>query len=161
MRFKVYSFIFVFFLCFTLFACAPPQEEEMDVAQVRQAIEEANVEFGDAVRQGDATALAALYTENATLMPDESDMIQGKQAIEEFWGGGLQMGIKDAVLTTVDVFGSGDLAYEIGKFALTIQPEGQEPIEQKGKYVVVWKQQEDGSWKLHVDIWNKSMPAQM
>ena len=160
MRFSVYSFIFVFFLCFTLFACAPPQEEEMDVAQVRQAIEEANVKFGDAIRQGDATALAALYTEDAALLPPDSDMIQGKQGIEEFWSGGLQMGIKDAVLTTLDVSGSGDLAYEIGKVALTIQPEGQEPMEQKGKYVVVWKQQEDGSWKLHVDIWNSSIPPQ-
>lgn len=160
MRFKVYSFIFVFFLCFTLFACAPPLEEEMDVAQVRQAIEEANVKFGDAIRQGDATALVALYAEDATLLPADSDMIQGKQGIEEFWSGSLQMGIKDAVLTTLDVSGSGDLAYEIGKFALTIQPEDQEPMEQKGKYVVVWKQQEDGSWKLHVDIWNSSMPPQ-
>jgi len=87
-------------------------------------------------------------------------MIQGKQGIETFWSQGLQMGIKDAVLTTVDVFGSGDLAYEVGKFTLTIQPEGQEPIEQKGKFVVVWKKIADGSWKLHVDIFNYTLPVQ-
>jgi len=159
MKFASYSFIFVFVFCFVLLSCAPPQEE-MDVEQVRKAIEEANLKFGEAIRQGDAAALAALYTEDATLLPPDSDMIQGSQGIETFWNGGLQMGIKDAVLTTVHVSGSGDLAYEIGKFTLTIQPEGQDPIESKGKYVVVWKQTDDGSWRLHVDIWNSSMPAQ-
>jgi ketosteroid isomerase-like protein len=68
------------------------------------------------------------------------------------------MGIKEAVLTTVDVSGAGDLAYEIGRFALKVQPEGKEVIEQKGKYVVVWKKAPNQVWKLHVDIWN-SGPA--
>jgi len=54
----------------------------------------------------------------------------------------------------VDVSGAGDLAYEIGRFALKIQPEGKGLIEQKGKYVVVWNKAPDGVWKLHVDIWN-------
>jgi len=160
MKLTNYFFIFAFVFCFVLLSCVPPVKEEMDVDQVRKAIEEANLKFGEAVREGDATALADLYTEDATLLPPDSDMIQGKQGIEAFWNGGLKMGIKDAVLTTVDVSGSGDLAYEIGKFTLTVQPEGQEPIEQKGKYVVVWKQTDDGSWKLHVDIFNSSMPAQ-
>jgi uncharacterized protein (TIGR02246 family) len=159
MKFKNYSFIFVFVLCFVLLSCVPPATEEMDVEKVRMALEEANVKFGEVVRQGDAAALAALYTDDATLLPPDIEMIQGKQGIEGFWSGGFQMGIKDAVLTTVDVFGSGDLAYEIGKFTLKIQPEGQEPIEQKGKYVVVWKKTADGSWKLHVDIFNYTLPA--
>lgn len=160
MKLTNYSFIFVFIFCFVLLCCVPPLTEEMDVEKVRTAIEETNLKFGEAVRQGDAAALVALYTDDATLLPPDSDMIEGRQGIEAFWSGGLQMGIKNAVLTTVDVFGSGDLAYEIGKAAITIQPEGQEPIEMKGKYVVVWKQTDDSSWKLHVDIWNSSMPAQ-
>lgn len=160
MKFTNYSFIFVFVFCFVLLCCAPPPTEEMDVEKVRMAIEEGCLKFGEAVRQGDAAALAALYTDDATLLPPDSEMIKGKQGIEAFWSGGFQMGIKDVVLTTVDVFGSGDLAYEIGKANITIQLEGQEPIEQKGKYVVVWKQAADGLWKLHVDIWNNRMPAQ-
>jgi len=160
MKFANYSFIFVFLFCFILVCCVPPATEEMDVEKVRMAIEEANLKFGELVRQGDAAALAALYTDDATVLPPDIDMIQGKQEIEAFWSQGLQMGIKDAVLTTVDVFGSGDLAYEVGKFALTIQPEGQEPIEQKGKYVVIWKKTADGSLKLHVDIFNYTLPAQ-
>lgn len=84
----------------------------------------------------------------------------GEGAIQAFWAGGLQMGIKDAVLTTVDVLGMGDMVCEIGKYNLTIQPEGQEAMEDNGKYIVIWKKAEDGSWQLHIDIWNTSMPAQ-
>ncbi len=160
MRFKNYTYIFVFLFCFVLLCYAAPPEEKMDVEKVRKAIEESNLKFGEAARQGDAAALAALYTEDATLLPPNSEMIKGREGIEAVWSGVIQMGAKDVVLTTVDVYGSGDLAYEVGNYVLTIQPEGQEPIEDKGKYVVVWKQVADGSWKMHVDIWNSSLPKQ-
>ena len=130
----------------------------MDLTQIRHAIEKGNAKFGEAVRKGDGAAIAALYTEDATLLPPDSNKIKGRGGIEAFWKGGLQMGIKEAVLTTVDVSAGGELAYEIGTFALKVQPEGKEPIEQKGKYVVVWKKAPDAVWKLHVDIWN-SGPA--
>ncbi len=171
MKFKIFLFVTVLAMGFSLISCQGTQEQAeqveqeepvpvMDMAQVRQAVEEANVKFGEAVRMADAAALAGLYTEDARLLPPNSEMIEGKEGIEAFWGGGLQMGIKDAVLTTVDVLGMGDMVCEIGKYDLTIQPEGQEAIKDNGKYVVIWKKTMDGTWKLHIDIWNTSMPAQ-
>ncbi len=132
----------------------------MDLAQVRQAIEAANVRFGEAARSGDAATLASLYTEDARLLPPNSEMIQGREGIEAYWGGGFQMGIKDIVLTTVDVMGMGDMVCEIGKAVISIQPEGMDAIEDMAKYLVVWKKGVDGTWRLHVDIWNTSLPAQ-
>lgn len=131
----------------------------MDLSQVRKAIEEGNAKFGNAVRKGDGAAIAALYTEDATLLPPDSDAIKGRAGIEAFWKGGLRMGIKEAVLTTVDVSAAGDLAYEIGRFALKVQPEGKGVVESKGKYVVVWKKGPDAIWKLHADIWNSGPAA--
>ncbi len=148
--------VFGLFLGMITFSCH--NKESMDITQVRTAIEGANKKFMEAVRQANATLLASLYTEDATLLPPGGDMIKGRAGIEAFWSGGLQMGIKEAVLRTVGVSGAGDLAYEIGTFTLKIRPEGQEVVEQKGKYVVVWKKGPDGTWKLHADIWN-SGPA--
>jgi uncharacterized protein (TIGR02246 family) len=110
--------------------------------------------------RGDAASVAALYTDDATLMPPNSEMVQGKQGVQDFWSGAIQMGTKDVALTTVEVGGSGDTAYEIGKYTLKIQPAGQEATTGSGKYLVVWKRQADGTWKLHVDIWNMPMPGQ-
>lgn len=171
MKFKIFLFIIVLSMGFSLISCQGTQEQAeqveqqepvpvMDMAQVRLAIEGANAEFGEAVRMADAVAIAGLYTEDARLLPPNSEMIEGKEGIEAFWGGGLQMGIRDAVLTTVDVFGMGDMACEIGNYDLTIQPEGQEAMKDSGKYLVIWKKAMDGTWKLHVDIWNTSMPVQ-
>jgi uncharacterized protein (TIGR02246 family) len=131
----------------------------MEMAKVRQAIEGANGQFGDAVRRGDGAAIAALYTEDAKLLPPNSEMIQGREGIKAFWTGGLQMGIKDAVLTTIEVLGTGAVVCEIGKYDLTIKPEGHEAIKDIGKYLVVWKKSMGETWKLHVDIWNTSRPA--
>ena len=157
----------VFLLCWT-FGCQQAEEvaEEveaeqpaMDLAMVRQAIEEANMKFGEAARAGDAATLASYYTEDARLLPPNSEMIEGRAGVEAYWTGGFQMGIKDIVLTTVEVMGMGDMVCEIGKAKVSIQPEGMDAIEDSGKYLVVWKKGEDGMWRLHVDIWNSSLPA--
>ena len=132
----------------------------MDLSQIRPAIEKENAKFGEVFRQGDAGAVSTLYTEDAMLLPPNLDMIQGKEGIEAFWSGAMQMGVKDVVLSTVNLVGMGDFICEIGKYKLTIQPEGQEAFEDDGKYLVIWKQTEEGNWKLHIDIWNTSMPAQ-
>ncbi len=131
----------------------------MDIAQVRKAITKGNLKFGEAVRQHNGAAIGALYTDDAVILPPNGEMIRGKQAITAFWTGGLEMGIKEAVLTTVEVHGMGDLACEIGTYALKIQPAEHPVIEDSGKYVVLWKKQPNGAWKLHVDIWNTSLQA--
>jgi uncharacterized protein (TIGR02246 family) len=171
MKFKAFLMMFVLILSVFLISCKGTQEQVeqleqeepvpvMDMAQVRQSIEEANVKLGDAVRAGDAAALAGLYTEDAKLLPPNSEMIQGREGVEAFWAGGIQMGIKDVVLTTVDIMGMGDMVCEIGKATVTLQPEEGEAMEDIGKYVVIWKKTADGTWKLHVDIWNTNLPAQ-
>lgn len=146
---------------FSFFFCQAAQEEEMDLAKVRKAIEDVNLKFGEAFRQGDPAAVADFYTDDAVLLPPNSEIIKGKQSIEAFWSDVIAMGVKDVNLTTVEVMPMGDMACEIGKYSLTIQPEGlEEAIGDNGKFLVIWKQTEDGSWKLHIDIWNTSMPVQ-
>ena len=99
-----------------------------------------------------------MYTPDAIAFPPDSEMIRGNEAIGEFWKATRDSGVQSAALTTIDVGRSGDVAYEVGKVSLTIQSAGKEPTTAMAKYVVVWKRQVDGSWKLHRDIWN-SLPA--
>ena len=80
-------------------------------------------------------------------------MMQGRAAIQAFWQAVIGLGVKEAELETLDVEEGGEHhACEIGRYVLTIQ-QGGETVKRPGKYVVVWKQ-EDGDWKLDVDIWN-------
>lgn len=130
--------------------------EEMD-EEVRKDIKQIYIKFSDAVRKRDAAALTTLYTEDARLLPPNSEIIQGKQAIQNYWGVAFGFGPQEVTLTTVELAGIGDEVNEIGNFEYKIYPEGQEPIVDKGKFVVYWKRTADG-WKMHWDIWNSSLP---
>lgn len=125
---------------------------------VRDAINSAVQSFGDAFRRGDAAAVAALYAEDATLLPPGSPVTKGRDAIREFWQGAMSVGVREAKLETVEVESRDDLAYEVGRFEMAMQPPGGERAEVTGKYVVVWKREADG-WRMHVDIWNSDGPA--
>ena len=124
-------------------------------SNVREAIESGDNEFMESFKHGNAAAIAALYTEEGQLLPPNSDFIKGKKAIETFWKGAMEMGIKSAKLEIVEVGGLGETAYEVGKYTLFADNEN---ILDSGKYVVIWKQT-DGQWKMHRDIWNSLMPA--
>ena len=139
-------------------AYADSKGNDQGVREAQAAIEAANAKFSEAFARGDAKALAAMYTSDAIAFPPDSEMIRGNEAIGEFWKATRDSGVRAAVLTTVEVDRSGDVAYEVGKVSLTIQPAGKDPTTAVAKYVVVWKRQADGSWKLHRDIWN-SLPA--
>jgi len=125
-------------------------------SEVQAAIEAADGVFMEAFNRGDAVSLADLYTEKGQLLPTGSDVVTGKKAIQNFWQGVMDMGIKSARLETIEVEGHGDTAIEQGKY--TLRGESGNVLD-RGKYIVIWKQQA-GQWKLHRDIWTSSLSPQ-
>lgn len=123
--------------------------------KVRAAIEAANQVFMDAVRDGDLPGLVGLYTEDGQVLPPNAEIMSGHEAIQAFWQAVAGMGVKGALLETLEVEGHGDTAIEVGAYAMS--GEGDQVLD-RGKYVVIWKQQ-DEEWKLHRDIFNSSLPA--
>ena len=123
-------------------------------AEPRAAIEAADKQWEAAVSKGDAAAIAALYTATAQLLPPNSEFVSGTAAIQRFWQGFLDSGIRAAKLRTLEVEGHGDSAQEVGEYEVSDQ-DGR--MLDRGKYVVIWKR--DGTrWKLHRDIWTSSQP---
>ena len=121
------------------------------LAQDKATIEKLNDAWTAAFNKGDAAAVAAMYTEDAYVLPPGAELIKGRTAIEGFWRQAAQQ-IGDAKLTTVDVLPLGPgAAREIGKVAL--KTKSQPPQEIVGKYAVVWLKV-GGDWKLATDIWN-------
>jgi uncharacterized protein (TIGR02246 family) len=122
---------------------------------IRPQIESANAQFVSAFKRGDATSLASLYTSGAQLLPANSDFVRGTAAIRAFWQSVIDMGLKGANLETIEVEGHGDTAIEVGRYRLLASGDA---VADQGKYVVVWKN-DNGTWKLHRDIWTTSQPA--
>jgi uncharacterized protein (TIGR02246 family) len=121
------------------------------LAQDKATIEKLNGIWTTAFNKGDAAAVAALYTEDAYVLPPGSEIVKGRAAIEAFWRQAAQQ-LTDAKLTTVDVLPLGaEAAREIG--TVTLKTKTQPPQEIVGKYAVVWRKS-GGDWKLATDIWN-------
>ena len=130
-------------VCFGLLA-APA------LAQSKAAIQSLEDQWAAAFNKGDSAAVAALYTQDAYVLPAGGAMVKGRAAIEALWK--KDMGtIGDVKCTTLDVkpLGPG-AAREIG--TCTFKTKSQ-PQEGALKYAVVW-QKEGGQWKLSSDIWN-------
>lgn len=124
-------------------------------AQARPGIEAANRQFMEAFGRGDASGVARLYTSSAQLLPAHGDFVVGTPAIQRFWQGAMDMGLKEAILETAELEAHGDTAHEVGRY--TLKAAGGREAD-AGKYLVIWKL-EGGTWKLHRDIWTTSRPA--
>jgi uncharacterized protein (TIGR02246 family) len=121
---------------------------------VRSAIEAANAQFSAAAAKGDGATLAALYSTDGQVMPAGSDPIRGTDAIQKFWQGALDSGVAAVGLKTIDVFGHGPTATEVGEYELRDKAG---KILDHGKYIVVWRHS-DGTWKLLRDMFSTNVP---
>ena len=148
------SLMFVLGFSLAQFSCS--KSETFDELQVRKSIKAACTKYSQAIREENLPGVLDIYTTEATIIPPDGEMVWGKQAIEEMYKKLLQKGMKDIVFNTIEVGGSGDTAYEIGKTKVQIHPEGQAAFTDTTKYLVIWKRQADNTWKIHVSIWNFS-----
>ena len=131
-------------ICLVLFAGSA-------MAQQKPSIQKANEEWMAAFNKGDAAAVAALYSEDAYILPNGAAMAKGRRAIEAYFKNSVQQ-LGDAKLKTVDLqsLGPGS-AREVGTF--NFKTKGDSPQGVVGKYVAVWRKM-GGQWKLITDIWN-------
>lgn len=132
-------------------ACAPGP----DVAAIRDSVEAGGARFEEAFSALDAGAVAALYSEEAILLPPNAEPLTGRIPIRGFWEGVMSAGATGVDLTVDEVMATDSLAIEVGRYV--ISGAGGSRVD-AGKYVVIWKR-EDGRWLLHRDIWNSSLPA--
>lgn len=116
----------------------------------RRDIEAAVQRYVEASNRGDAEGLAALYADDAVLLPPDHEPVRGRSAIGDFWRQGTDEGLE---VTTLSLEVDGNLGYLVGRYRLPATDE--EPAD-SGKYVMCLKRQRDGAWKLTADIWNRS-----
>jgi uncharacterized protein (TIGR02246 family) len=126
----------------------------MALTTVRDKVIAGNKKFMAAFSQRDAAGVAKLYTKTGLLLPPGREAVSGRQDIQAFWQGAMDLGLAQAQLETIEVEVCRQTAIELGQYTL-VMSSGQ--IADAGKYVVIWKL-EAGAWKLHRDIWNSSKP---
>lgn len=124
---------------------------------IRAIIKVQNARYMAAFKQKDAAGIAALHSEDVTVMAPGRQIVKGRKATEQLLREDFQAGANDIYFKTLGVTVHGDTAYEMGLYTVTIRNESRETLIDGGHYVVIWKRHSDGNWLMHVDIWNNGL----
>lgn len=129
----------------------------VDTAADEQAIRAQVDRWTQLIKAKDAKAIAALYADDGAVMPPNTPIGKGHEAIEKIWAGLMQTPGFDLAITPeqITVSASGDMALDRGNYKLSVAPEGTAQTD-TGKYVVVWRKV-GGQWKAAADIFNSDL----
>jgi len=130
---------------------------QAEVSASKTELGQMNRDFAAALNAKDAKAAAALYAEDAVLIPPGEPLVRGREAIEEYWRGAIESGgVRDVSVETMDALSSGSLGYETGSFVLTANGPDGEAVIDRGRYIELLRREPDGRWLSTHGIWNAS-----
>lgn len=123
------------------------------------AIAESASAFSRALERGDAAGMADQYVDDATLIPPSGRLVTGRDAILAFWTPrNPDFRTLKHSLTTDRLVVTGDVAMEVGTWRQRGQLREEAPTESAGRYLVVWRRQADGTWRMQFDSWTAPFP---
>ena len=139
----------LFLLTFMLLLSVPAMAQEEE-GKIKAAVEDRYKEWLAAANKKDAAAMIDLYDENAVLMPKSEEPVLGKAAIGEYYK--KLFANPDFVPFTLNsnwnsFHVAGDVAIATSVFEGDVTRNGKQ-IHFRGKNLLVWKKQGDGSWKV-------------
>lgn len=110
-------------------------------------------DFSISVMSSDYPSVGMAYTVDAKIFPNNMDIIQGREAIIEYWTLPEGLQTKYHNITPEEIKVLGNEAYDYGYYEGTTRRSDGSEVSWKGKYVIVWRKI-DQEWKIYLDIWN-------
>lgn len=121
------------------------------------AIRAQSTSWEKAYNGGDAKAVAALYAEDALLLPPGAPGARGRAAILDFFtkdiAGAKAAGVVFALNPKTDVGVTGNMGWESGTYKATVKG----AVVETGKFLSV-SRKKDGKWLYIRDTWNADAP---
>jgi len=134
---------------------AVPATPEQSIA----AVKDADAAWAKAAAAHDLVNALSYYASDAVVLPAHEEMLTNRPDILKSWTALLD---KNNTVTWkpvwVEAAKSGELVYVVGTYTLTTKAGKGKPVVDRGKYLAVWKKQDDGSWKAEANTWNSDLP---
>jgi ketosteroid isomerase-like protein len=111
-----------------------------------------------AYQEKDLAKSVAFCDEQGSMLAPDAPIATGKDAIAKVIASDF---VHDDITwhaNKVGVARSGDLGYTSGTTEMNLKDASGKTVAYKGKYLTVWKKQEDGSWKVLYDMFNSDLP---
>ena len=135
---------------------------ETQKADFMAAIDKAAATYSSALNEGDIDLWLSIHDNDAMKMPQDAPSLVGIEAVEQDIRAGMEnILFKDFNIINQEYEFFGDMGYVRGVYSMTlvIKANGAE-IPFDGKFLTVYKKQEDGSWKIYRDCFSSNTPPQ-
>jgi ketosteroid isomerase-like protein len=126
---------------------------------IEQTLRDLDDQWSKAAGAKDVDKTVSYYSEDAVVMPPNAASATTKEAIRALWKDLLTDANISWKTKKVEVAQSGDLAFSSGAYEVTLNDPTGKPVNDRGKFLEVWKKEADGKWKCTMDIWNSDLPA--
>lgn len=123
-----------------------------------KAIQSRSQEWSKAGQAKDAGKFASFFADDATVMMPNEPVFRGMDSIKAVLLPMMQDPNFSLTFTTDKVEVSGALGYTQGALSHASTARDGKPFTDTGKYLTVWKKQQDGSWKAVEEIFNSDLP---
>jgi uncharacterized protein (TIGR02246 family) len=133
-----------------MFLLVLPAMAQDNEAKIKTAVEDRYKEWLAAANKKDLAAMTDLYDENAVLMPKSEEPVLGKAAIAEYYKKLFANPQFVPFALNID-WNSFHLVSDIAIATSVFQGDvtrDEKQIHFRGKNLLVWKKEADGSWKI-------------
>ena len=122
-------------------------------------IRQINDRFCEALGAHDLDALMDYYDDEVSLLIPGAPPIEGADGVRGYYAQVFAAGVTGAEMQTKRLEERDELLVEHGEYTMSVDPEGGEPIEDVGKYMVVHRRDAEGSWRCWFDMFHSDSAA--
>ena len=128
-------------------------QNQPSVDVVRRSIDGGNAKYVAAMADMNHQAFAQVYDPAGSRFNEGGRVVRGHvdiaYAMSQYF---RRTGRVQARLETLDLWVVDNLAYETGNWTYRWTPQDQPEIQIGGKYVTVWRKQQEGGWRIWADM---------
>ena len=131
-------------------------QTNLNYEQEVERISQVATAFSKALIEDDVTALMKCYAEDAIIFPPRLDQLSDSISIRSYWTSRSERDVIYHMIIPERIEMHDSTAIDFGEYEGQSIFDGDTLDPFQGKYVVVWKLDNQNNWKIKYDIWNSS-----